>query len=174
MGQFSRTPPEAGQRTDLERSALLSARTLVDRTRSLYRELELRTGAPVQAHRALACIAERPGIQSSQLADALDMQRSAVSHLLKVLAAHGWIERNRDPEDQRSVHLHVTAAGRTIVGATAGRVVGVLQRAVQQLDDAHLAELDRSLRVLLQHIEAPAPGMRSVQQPRRRRGPASR
>jgi DNA-binding MarR family transcriptional regulator len=117
------------------------------------------TGAPVQAHRALACIADEPGIQSSQLAQAMGMQRSAVSHLLKSLSVHGWVERRREGDDQRSVHLYVTAAGRGIVGATAGRIVGVLQRAVQQLDDGQLIELDRSLNALLRHVEAPAPGM---------------
>jgi DNA-binding MarR family transcriptional regulator len=147
---------------------LLLSRTLVDRTRSLYRELERSTGAPVQAHRALACIAEMPGIQSSRLADAMGMQRSAVSHLLKSLAGLGWIERRRSATDQRSVHLHVTAAGGKVVNATAGRVVGVLQRAVQRLEDDQLRELERSLRALLDHIEAPTPGMTSTGQRRRR------
>lgn len=145
------------ERELLERAALLRARTLVDRTRSLYRELEQRTGVPVQVHRALGCIAGDPGIQSSQLALQLGMQRSTVSHLLKTLAAKGWIDRRRSDSDQRSVHLHVTASGRGIVGATSGRVVGVLQRAVQSLSDVQLAELDRSLAALLQQIEKPAP-----------------
>lgn len=159
MTQTDRSPPESGRREELERAALLLARTLVDRTRALYRELEQRTGAPVQAHRALACVAAQPGIQSSQLAEAMGMQRPAVSHLLRSLASNGWIERRRGGRDQRSVHLFVTPSGRSIVAATAGRMVGVLQRAVGQLDDERLQELERSLRALLAHVDAPAPGM---------------
>lgn len=158
MAQTER-PPRTATRTQREQAALLLARTLVDRTRALYRELEQRTGAPVQAHRALASIAGEPGILSSQLALSLGMQRSAVSHLLRSLEQQGWIERRRSGDDQRSVHLFVTAAGNGILGATAGRMVGVLQHAVEQLDNARLAELERSLRALLQHIEAAAPGM---------------
>lgn len=171
MGQTDR-PPGTTPRAQREHAALLLARTLVDRARALYRELEQRTGAPVQAHRALAVIAAEPGIQSSRLASSLGMQRSALSHLLRTLAEHGWIERRRSGDDQRSVHLYVTAAGRGILGATAGRMVGVLQHAVEQLDDVRLAELERSLGALLQYIEPPAPGMGKT--PRRRRRQASR
>ena len=62
MGQTDRSPGSTS-RAQREHAALLLARTLVDRARALYRELEQRTGAPVQAHRALAVIAAEPGIQ---------------------------------------------------------------------------------------------------------------
>ena len=168
MGQSDRQPG-TGTRAERERIALLAARALVDRARALYRELEQRTGAPVQAHRALSVIAAEPGIQSSRLAETLGMQRSALSHLLRTLAERQWIERRRHGEDQRSVHLFVTAAGRSIVGATSGRMVGVLQHAVEQLDDTQLGELGRSLQALLQHVEAPAPRVARPSRQRRRR-----
>lgn len=154
---MNRTESGTAQRELQERASLLLARALVDRTRALYRELEQRTGAPVQVHRALACIAAAPGIPASHLASELGMQRSAVSHLLKALVTRGWIERRRADDDQRSVHLYVTAAGRGIVGATSGRVVGILQRAVQKLGDDELAQLEHSLGALLQHVDKPAP-----------------
>lgn len=144
--------PLVAGRQELERSALLLARLLVDRTRTLYRELEKRTGAPVQVHRALACVAAAPGIQASRLADELGMQRSALSHLLRSLEERGWILRRRDADDQRAVHLYVTAAGRAVVKATSGRVAGVLQRAVRRLDDRELRELERSLAALQRHV----------------------
>jgi DNA-binding MarR family transcriptional regulator len=156
MGQKNR-PAGIRTRAQREQSALLLARTLVDRTRALYRELELRTGAPVQAHRALAGISANPGIPASQLAESLGMQRSALSHLLRTLAKEGWIERRRSDDDQRSVRLFVTAAGNGVVGATSGRIVGVLQHAVEQLDARHLLELERSLGALLKHIDGPSP-----------------
>lgn len=164
------TDRPAGNRTRAQReqSALLLARTLVDRTRALYRELEQRTGAPVQAHRALSGIAANPGIPASQLANSLGMQRSALSHLLRTLAGQGWIERRRSDDDQRSVRLFVTQQGQGVLGATAGRMVGVLQNAVEQLDNSRLVELERSLQALLQYIEAPAPGMSAPQKGRKR------
>lgn len=160
-------PKSPKSRVQREQAALLLARTLVDRTRALYRELEQRTGAPVQAHRALAGIAADPGIQSSQLASLLGMQRSALSHLLKSLAQQGWIERRRTGDDQRSVHLFVTTAGNGILGATAGRMAGVLRHAVEQLDNTQLIELERSLSALLLHVAAPAPHMEGSARKRR-------
>lgn len=155
MSRRSATTPQGSRREELERSALLLARTLVDRTRSLYRELEQRTGAPVQMHRALACVATAPGIQASRLAEELGMQRSALSHLLRSLEERGWVQRRRDADDQRTVHLYVTVAGRSVVKATSGKVVGVLQRAVCRLDDRELLELERSLAALQRHVANP-------------------
>jgi len=78
-----------------------------------------------------------------------------MSHVLKALALKKWIERRRSDEDQRSVRVYVTATGRSMLQATAGRVAGVLQRAVKQLDERQLRELDQSLEALLGQM-APA------------------
>jgi DNA-binding MarR family transcriptional regulator len=136
-------------RSALERDALLSARALVDRMRTLYRELERMTDAPITVHRALSCIGEEPGIPASRLATRLGMQRPAVSHVLKGLVARGWIERRRDDGDQRSVQIHPTADGLQILRATSGRAVGTLQRAVRGLSARELRQLADGLAALL-------------------------
>jgi DNA-binding MarR family transcriptional regulator len=141
-------------RAEVEQRALMRARELVDRMRSLYRELESATGAPVVVHRALAIIEAQPGIPASRLAEALGLQRSTMSHVLKALALKNWIERRRSDEDQRSVRVHVTAAGRSVLHATSGRVSGVLQRAVRQMDAGQLRQLDQALGALLPHIDS--------------------
>lgn len=140
------------QRALLERRALLAARTLVDRMRTLYRELERLTGAPIAVHRALASIGSEPGIPASKLAAALGMQRPAVSHLLRYLAERGWIERVRNDADQRSVRIFITPEGRLVLKATSGRAVGTLQRAVGHLQEDELAALARGLETLLAHL----------------------
>jgi DNA-binding MarR family transcriptional regulator len=149
----------ATRREALERDALLSARALVDRMRSLYRELERATDAPITVHRALTCIGETPGLGASQLADRLGMQRPAVSHVLKSLAARGWIERRRHDGDQRSVQIHPTAEGQQVLRATAGRAVGTLQRAVRGLNVRELENLAAGLAALLARLPAPRPSV---------------
>ena len=144
--------PGLTTRGALERDALLSARSLVDRMRTLYRELERMTDAPITVHRALACIGEEPGIPASRLATRLGMQRPAVSHLLKGLAARGWIERRRHEGDQRSVQIHPTADGQQILRATSGRAVGTLQRAVRGLSARQLRQLADGLAALLARL----------------------
>lgn len=150
MTRQNRNPGD--DRDSAELVALMRARELVDRMRSLYRELEAATGAPVVMHRALAIIESEPGIPASRLADSLGLQRSTMSHVLKALSLRKWIERRRSDEDQRSVRVHVTPAGRSVLQATSGRVSGVLQRAVRQLDEQQLRQLDQSLGILLRHI----------------------
>jgi DNA-binding MarR family transcriptional regulator len=161
--QSVRNTPGLTRRGALERDALLSARALVDRMRTLYRELERMTDAPITVHRALACIGEEPGIPASRLATRLGMQRPAVSHILKGLVARGWIERRRHEGDQRSVQIHPTTNGQQILRATSGRAVGTLQRAVRGLSARQLQQLAEGLAALLarlpdtQPAQAPSP-----------------
>jgi DNA-binding MarR family transcriptional regulator len=141
------------------RTALLSARTFVDDMRSRYRELEMQTGASITMHRALACIAETPGISASRLASTLGMKRPAVSHILKGLAERGWIERLRTAADQRAVQLYLSPEGKQTVADTAGRAVGTLQRAIGHLSDAEVAALSTGLVAVLRELpELPRPG----------------
>jgi DNA-binding MarR family transcriptional regulator len=123
--------------------------------RALYRELERMTEAPITMHRALACVGESPGLTASQLAARLGMQRPAVSHVLKGLAARGWIERRRHERDQRSVQIHPTAEGQQVLRATGGRAVGTLQRAVRGLKSRELQQLTAGLASLLARLPDP-------------------
>jgi DNA-binding MarR family transcriptional regulator len=125
--------------------------------RTLYRELERTTDAPITVHRALACIGDEPGIPASRLATRLGMQRPAVSHVLKGLVERGWIERRRHDGDQRSVQIHATADGQQILRATSGRAVGTLQRAVRGLTSGQLQQLKDGLAALLCRLPDPHP-----------------
>ena len=159
-------------RAALENRALLASRTLVDRMRSLYRELEQLTGAPIGLHRALVCIGDDPGLQASRLASRLGMQRPAVSQILKNLTMRGWIERRRSDQDQRAIQIHPTAAGRQILKATAGRAVFTLQKAVCRLPQSELAQLAASVELLLKLL--PAPSSPDAIHPSRQRTGAAR
>jgi DNA-binding MarR family transcriptional regulator len=153
-----------------ENRALLAARSLVDRMRALYRELEQLTGAPITLHRALVLIGNEPGITASRLAQQLGMQRPAVSQLLKSLTKRGWVERQRAALDQRTVHIYPTNEGRQVLHATAGRAVFTLQRAVCSLPHAELQQLIAGVEFLLTQLpeqQAAPPAVR-----RRRTAPS--
>jgi MarR family transcriptional regulator, organic hydroperoxide resistance regulator len=162
------SPP---RRTQLEHRALLAARTLVDRMRALYRELEQLTGTPIGMHRALNGIGAEPGIQASRLAATLGMQRPAMSHLLRGMVERGWIERVRAEADQRAVRIYLTAAGQRMLKVTAGRAVGMLQRSVRALGDADVERLAAALPLLVQQLPAAGPRDPSAQRKRQRRPP---
>lgn len=159
-GNASRPQGRAGRsRALLERQALLCARALVDQMRAYYRELEQLTSAPISMHRALNAIGANPGLQASQLAIALGMQRPAISQVLKGLVERGWVERVRVESDQRAVRLFLTSGGGKMLQATAGRAVGRLQRAINSLSDEHVRQLADALPALLQRLPA-RPGQR--------------
>ncbi|MEO8063617.1 MAG: MarR family transcriptional regulator [Pseudomonadota bacterium] len=150
-----RTSRALDKRNALESRALLAARTLVDRMRSMYHELEHLTGAPIGLHRALVCVGNEPGLPPSRLAVRLSMQRPAVSQLLKSLTMRGWIVRQRSETDHRAIEIHPTAAGRQILRATAGRAVFTLQRAVCKLPQPELERLAGSVELLLTLLPEP-------------------
>jgi DNA-binding MarR family transcriptional regulator len=143
-------------REALENKALVAARALVDRMRTLYRELERMTDAPITLHRALVCVGNEPGLTASKLAAMLGMQRPAVSHVLKSLVARGWIERRRSEDDQRTVRVFLTLAGKQLLQATAGRAVGTLQRAVCNLSSRDLERLAEGIDAVLTHLPDPS------------------
>jgi DNA-binding MarR family transcriptional regulator len=153
-------------RAQLEQRALLAARELVDRMRGYYRELEHATGASIGMHRALNAIGGSPGLQASQLAEALGMQRPAVSQLLKGLVRRDWVERVRVPQDQRAVRLYLTPTGGRFLRATSGRAVGRLQHAIGVLGGPELEQLAEALPALLQCLPARPLRRRPVPRPK--------
>jgi DNA-binding MarR family transcriptional regulator len=120
--------------------------------RSLYRELEQVTGAPITLHRALVVIGNDPGLPASRLATQLGMQRPAVSQVLKNMEFRGWIERRRSVTDQRAVQIHCTSLGRRVLQATAGRAVVTLQRAVCNLPTEQLENVAAGVEKLLENL----------------------
>ena len=91
----------------------------------------------------------------AQLAAAVGMHRPALSQVLKGLVERGWVERVRSESDQRSVRVHLTASGRQVLAATAGRAVGTLQRAVRQLSSAELKGLAAGIEKILLCLREP-------------------
>jgi len=160
-------PAKDESRAAAENRALIAARTLVDRMRTLYRELEQVTGAPITVHRALVCIGNEPGLTASRLANLLGMQRPAVSQILKSLTHRGWVERRRSDDDQRAVQVYPTAEGRQTLQATAGRAVFTLQRAVCSLSDEQLQQLSASVEHLLTQLPEMTPSTRPSARRRR-------
>src|SRR5687767_6763747 len=153
-------------REALENKALVAARALVDRMRTLYRELERLTDAPITLHRALVCVGNEPGLTASKLASMLGMQRPAVSQILKSLVARDWIERRRSEDDQRAVRVYPTSAGKQVLQATAGRAVGTLQRAVCNLSSRDLERLSEGIEAVLTHLPDPSLPLTAASSPR--------
>lgn len=61
--------------------------------------------------RALAVLAERPGVSVSELAAHAILERTALIHVLNRLEGEGLVERRINEADKRAIELYLTDAG---------------------------------------------------------------
>ncbi|MHA3791135.1 MarR family transcriptional regulator [Sphingomonas sp. YL-JM2C] len=71
-------------------------------------------GISVQEARLLMLLLERPAIRAGELSDAACIEASLLSHMLRHLAAKGFIHRERDPAQRRSVQVFLTERGEAV------------------------------------------------------------
>jgi DNA-binding MarR family transcriptional regulator len=92
----------------------------------LSREL----GEPVTPHRfsVLEVVGRNPGLQQTQLADALALSRPATTLAINFWEERGCVERRDVPDDRRSFGIHATDHGE--------QELARLRVAVQQADQA--------------------------------------
>jgi DNA-binding MarR family transcriptional regulator len=74
----------------------------------------------------------------STLAQALSLDVSTVSRQVPVLERHGWLVRERDPDDSRAQLLQLTAAGRDVLADVRRSRVEVLRRLLPDWTDRDL------------------------------------
>lgn len=92
---------------------------------------------------ALLVLWEKDDITVSDLGERLLLDSGTLSPLLKKLEAKGWLRRERSAEDERSVRLRLTAAGRDLQKRAAGVPYELGCRSA--LDVPRIAKLRREL-----------------------------
>lgn len=97
----------------------------------------------------LVLIDANPGMKQTQLAEAIQLDRSSVVSVLDKLEARGLVERVRAPDNRRANALHLTAAGHRLLEALIPRVRAHEERMLSGLDAAERAQLRRLLGRLL-------------------------
>jgi MarR family transcriptional regulator, organic hydroperoxide resistance regulator len=125
---------------------------LVHATRQDHRLRESATGAPMPVMRAANIIDAQPGIGSSALAEALRLERSTVSNLLREMQATGLVRRRRLRTDRRFVSLELTDRGQALVLRAGRPGTGLLSRAIARLRTDEIARLTLALAPLLAAI----------------------
>ncbi|MEU1088260.1 MarR family winged helix-turn-helix transcriptional regulator [Streptomyces sp. NPDC005576] len=76
-----------------------------------YRPLLDALGLTYPQYLVMLALWERDGMSVRDLGSALQLESSTLSPLLKRLEAAGLIRRERRPDDERSVAVHLTEAG---------------------------------------------------------------
>lgn len=78
------------------------------------RAAELLAGAgisdltPAQGNALVILFEARGSMKATQLADAMNLSRVTVGRFLRSLETHGWITRERDPDDGRAMAIRPT------------------------------------------------------------------
>jgi DNA-binding MarR family transcriptional regulator len=113
---------------------------LVRGLRELHGAISSASRHPVDPSGAmvLSRLEELGPVRLSTLAQVLCLDISTVSRQVPVLERHGWVVRERDPEDQRAQLLDLTEAGRDVLTEVRRSRVEVLRRLLPDWTESEL------------------------------------
>ncbi|MCM3500729.1 MarR family transcriptional regulator [Microbacterium sp. P26] len=117
----------------------------------------------------LATLGDSPDgrLRMTDLADRVVYSRSGLTYQAQVLEGRGLVTRAPSPDDERSVVVALTPAGRDVLAAVFPGHIDALHRLLfSSLTDADIADLGRILQRAADHLRADPP--RSAA-PRRRK-----
>ncbi|RSM44275.1 MarR family transcriptional regulator [Amycolatopsis balhimycina DSM 5908] len=117
------------------------------------KEQRLRSlGLSVAHYSLLYSVHTHPGLTGAELARRLGVTPQAVAALADRLEERGQVERRTHPRHRRVQELHLTAAGRAVLGLADAVVAEIEQKITEQLGDADTA----TLRALLGRVAVAA------------------
>lgn len=92
---------------------------------------------------ALALAVKNPGLTMSELAAAESVTMPTMTRIVEALVRQGLVARKRDRTDRRSVSIAATAKGRALLERVLQERIGMLSRAVAQLEREDMDLLSR-------------------------------
>ena len=118
----------------------------------LYKPMLDELGLTYPQYLVMLVLWEGDGLMVSELGQRLSLDSGTLTPLLKRLEAAGLISRLRDVQDERRVHIHLTAAGRKLKARAAKVPACVL--AASQCSIPELVALTRQVRELRDRLAA--------------------
>ena len=118
----------------------------------LYKPLLDELGLTYPQYLVMLVLWERDGLMVSELGQRLSLDSGTLTPLLKRLEAAGLVSRMRAVQDERRVHIHLTAAGRKLK-ARALKVPGCVL-AASQCSVPQVLALVQELRTLRERLAA--------------------
>jgi DNA-binding MarR family transcriptional regulator len=145
-------PAQPGEPVDSAALVLRRFRLVFNTVKGHFRAIERKTGISGAQAWALSVVRDRPGIGVGDLARAMDVHQSTASNLVRGLVDQGLVVSTRGGRDRRAVQLEATAEGLKVLRKAPGPFTGILPDALQRLDKATLARLDRDLARLVEEL----------------------
>jgi MarR family transcriptional regulator, organic hydroperoxide resistance regulator len=118
----------------------------------LYKPLLEELGLTYPQYLVMLVLWEKDGPMVSELGERLYLDSGTLTPLLKRLEAAGFIARVRDTQDERRVHITLTAAGRKLK-ARAQKIPGCV-RTASQCSLGELVQLKQQLHGLRDRLAA--------------------
>ena len=97
---------------------------------------------------ALALAVKNPGLTMSELAAAESVTMPTMTRIVDALERQGLIALKHDREDRRAVSIVATAKGRALLERAREERIGLVARALAQLDREDVEVLNRSAAAL--------------------------
>lgn len=144
-------------------------RTEVHRLAYHLRTPATRSGITPTRLAALAALTRYPdGLRQGDLAELMGMSAPSMTRLVEILLEAGWVERLRDPGDQRALLVRLSPTGRTTLDTLREESTGQLSEELADLTPEERAALEAAVPVLRaladRHVESldERPGDRPV------------
>jgi DNA-binding MarR family transcriptional regulator len=120
-------------------------------------ELDLRPlKVSFQHWRVLAVLARKNGSSITDLSEYAVVPHSSLSRLLSRMEADGYVRRQTDGQDARTVRVYTTAVGEVMYRRILPMAVAVRERAMAGLSAAQKTSLLAALNHMLGSMQAPA------------------
>ena len=118
----------------------------------LYKPLLEELGLTYPQYLVMLVLWEQDGLMVSELGQRLFLDSGTLTPLLKRLESAGYVARIRDVEDERRVHITLTAQGRKLK-THAAKVPGCIREA-SQCSMSELVQLKKQLHQLRERLSA--------------------
>ena len=129
--------------------------------RALFLHVNARTsealGVTTAQLGALYYVAKNDGCSLSEVADVLDMNKSAVTTLVRRLERSGVLRRKPNPKDARGSRLFVTEKGKTVRAQSLGVVRRLTGEVTEGFSDAEMDVVLRFLNAIVERFGDGAP-----------------
>ena len=126
--------------------------------RLVTRTLERRYGITRREWGVLMWLAQQPGLQPSQLADLLELDRARISRAIASMQAKGLLHKSTVSANRRSAALQLTPAGQQLHDELLPQIRAINVQLVSALDAQQQSTLAQSLDLLQAQADALAAG----------------
>jgi DNA-binding MarR family transcriptional regulator len=124
-------------------------RTEVNRLAYHLRTPATRSGITPTRLTALSALTRYPdGVRQGDLAELMNISAPSMTRLVEILEEAGWVERRRDPADQRCLLLVLSPVGRKTLETLREESASELSGELADLDDEERAALAAAVPVL--------------------------